>query len=626
MQMVMALSAVAALLLGGWIHYNTTMLNAGAARGEGVAQLVAYEQTYGNLRDAQPTITAITLQGDLYPDEDSRFAVKGTYTLENQTPQPINTILIQVPSAIQMNQIALVGAPEGQPVEHPALQGYAFTLPTPLPPGGTIEASFDLVRQPTEGFANDPGGKLAGYVDNGANFGSIDVLPQVGFNDRLRFLISPEMRQQAGLPQIDPAAEQARAAQINANHPDTHLAQFSAILSTAPDQIILTSGEQVRDWTEGNRRYFEYQSQVPIAKQVPFISGRYEVKRDDWQGIPIEVYYHPGHDRNLDRILAGAKQGLDYATQQFGPYPHRSLRIVETPYVSEAISYPGGQIFMGENQVFLANLKDDGTQTLDSAFHIAAHEVAHQWWGHQIHISHQRPGDRVLTESLAEYTANQVYAQEFGTTGLSAALRNNLHLYLQNRSRSDVPLVEAGEGDNHLVYQKGGLVMYALQDYLGEALVNQTLAQFLRDNAAVPPYPTGTDLVAAFRAVTPEKYQYLLTDLFETVTLYDNRITAATVSPRADGKFDVTLTVNTAKVRSDNVGNETPATMNQEEIDVGIYNAEGELIYLQKHPFSDGESSLIITVDQQPIRAGIDPLHKLIDKLPDDNIAGVAEA
>lgn len=209
---------------------------------------------------------------------------------------------------------------------------------------------------------------------------------------------------------------------------------------------------------------------------------------------------------------------------------------------------------------------------------------------------------------------------------MAAALRNNLNLYLENRSRSDVPLVETGEGDNHLVYQKGGLVMYTLQDYLGEDLVNQTLAQFLRDNAAVPPYPTGTDLVAAFRAVTPEKYQYLLTDLFETVTLYDNRITAATVAPRADGQFDVTLTVNTAKVRSDEVGNETPAAMNQEEIDVGLYNTEGTLIYLKKHPFSNNERSLTITLDQPPVRAGIDPMHKLIDKLPDDNIADVVGA
>lgn len=266
MQMVMALSAVAALLLGGWIYYNTAMLSAGTNRAEGVAQLVAYEQAYGQLRDAQPKITAINLQGDLYPDEDARFAVKGTYTLENQNQQPIDTVLIQVPKAIQVNQITLAGAPEGQPIEHPALQGYAFTLPTPLPPGGTVEASFDLVRQSPEGFANDPGRDFSDYLTNGANFGSNEFLPQVGFNDRLRFLISPEMRQQAGLPPIDPKAEQARAAQVNANHPDTHLAQFSAILSTAPDQIIFTSGEQVREWTEGNRRYFEYQSQVPIQK------------------------------------------------------------------------------------------------------------------------------------------------------------------------------------------------------------------------------------------------------------------------------------------------------------------------------------------------------------------------
>ncbi|QKD81484.1 hypothetical protein HPC62_04165 [Thermoleptolyngbya sichuanensis A183] len=195
---------------------------------------------------------------------------------------------------------------------------------------------------------------------------------------------------------------------------------------------------------------------------------------------------------------------------------------------------------------------------------------------------------------------------------------------MQNRSKSDVPLVEAEA--QHLAYLKGSLALFALQDYLGEDVVNGALANLLKQYADVPPYPSATDLVAALRAVTPEKYQYLITDLFETVTLYDNRVTAATVSPRADGKFDVTLTINTAKVRSDEVGNETPASMNQEEIDVGVYNAEGKLIYLKKHPFSDGASSLTITVDQPPIRAGIDPLHKLIDKLPDDNWGAVSKA
>lgn len=621
MQMVMALSAVAALLLGGGIYYNTQVVNGGTSIAEAMPQVVAYEKAYGHLRDAQPKITAINLQGDLYPNEDSRFAVKGTYTLENKTQKPIDTVLISVPEAVQVNQLTLNGQPGEQQVQYPGLQVYTFSLANPIAPGATLTTNFDLLRTPPQGFDADTR-EFSDYLANGTNFQSIDFLPQVGLARLL--LKDPQKREQAGLPPLDPATEKARAVQFNANHPDTDLASFSAILSTAPDQMIFTSGEKVREWTEGNRRYFEYQSWVPIEKQVPFISGRYEVQRDDWQGIPIEVYYHPGHDRNVQHILAGAKQGLAYASQQFGPYPHKSLRIVETPYVSEAISYPGGQINMGEKLAFLTKIDDTNSAVLNSAFRFAAHETAHQWWGHQVHISPSVPGSQVLTESLSEYTANQVYAKEFGPTGLGAALRENLSLYLQNRSRSDVPLVEARQGDNHLVYQKGGLVMYALQDYLGENVVNQALVKFLKQYSTVPPYPTGTDLVAVLRQATPEKYQYLITDLFETVTLYDNRVTAATVTPRPDGKFDVTLTINTAKVRSDKVGNETPAPMNQEEIDVGIYNAEGKLIYLKKHPFSAGKSLLTITVDQQPTQAGIDPLHKLIDKLPDDNLEAVS--
>ncbi|MEB3313875.1 MAG: hypothetical protein VKL98_06985 [Cyanobacteriota bacterium] len=147
----------------------------------------------------------------------------------------------------------------------------------------------------------------------------------------------------------------------------------------------------------------------------------------------------------------------------------------------------------------------------------------------------------------------------------------------------------------------------------------------VKQYADAPPYPSATDLVAALRQVTPEKYQYLITDLFETVTLYNNRVTAATVTQRADGKFDVTLRVNTAKVRSDDVGNETPATMTQEDIDVGLFDATGKLIYLKKHPFSDGETELTLTVDTPPQSAGIDPLHKMIDKVPDDNRVGVSD-
>jgi ABC-2 type transport system permease protein len=617
MQIVVGLSAVAALLLGIWIFYNTQILNPSLSRAQANAQFIAYEKAYGDLVDAQPKITAIDLQGDLYPEADGRFAMKGTYTLANQTSQPIDRVLLNVPNDLQVNQVAVNGNPAEATMPHPFYQVYEFALADSLAPGAIAEASFDLLFKPQGFTGEDP--ELSKFLENGLNVNLLESLPYVGYYAQAK-VRNEQTREAAGLPPIDPAADAAQKTQRNAARADVDGVMLTTTLSTAADQIAITSGELVKDWIEGDRRYFQYQTQTPIELNATVISGRYEVLRDQWQDVAIELYYHPGHDRNLDRMASGMKQALDYATQNFGPFPHKTLRLVEVPYVSEAVSYPT-TIIRGERFGYLAKIDDNNPTLVDDVFRIAAHEVAHQWWGQQLRPSGNLTGAKILTESLAEYTANQVYAQEYGLERLGIALKSNLNTYLSKRDQSDVPLVEATA--NHLVYQKGGLAMFTLQDYIGEEAVNGALANLLTQFANVPPYPAATDLVAVLRAVTPEKYQYLITDLFETVTLYDNLVESATVTPRADGQFDVTLTVNTAKVRSDNVGNETATPINQEEIDVGVYDAEGKLIYLEKHPFSDGASSLTITVGQQPIRAGIDPLHKLIDKLPDDNVVVV---
>jgi len=616
MQTVMGLSAVAALLLGSWIFYNTHLLNPSLSRAQREAQFIAYEQAYGDLIDAQPKVTAVDLQGDLYPEQDGRMALRGTYTLENQTQQPIDRLVFNIPNELQVNQVAVNGNPAQATLSHPFFHVYELALTSPLAPGATAEASFDLLLKPGGFTGEDP--ELSSFLDNGMNVGLLEALPIVGYYAQAK-VRDEQTREAAGLPPIDPVAEAARKTQHHAARADADRVQFTATLSTAADQIAITSGELVKDWIEGDRRYFQYQTQAPIELNATVISGRYEVLRDQWQDVQLEMYYHPGHDRNLERMVRGTQQALAYASQQFGPFPHQTLRTVEVPHQTLAMSFPT-TIIRGERFGYLAKFNDDDPTSVDEAFRVAAHETAHQWWGQQL-IPSATPGAKFLIESLSEYTANQVYAKEYGLEKLGPALRRNLDYYLKNRSKSDVPLVEAEE--QHLVYQKGSLALFALQDYIGEDVVNKALANLLRQFSDVPPYPSAQDLVAALREVTPAKYQYLITDLFETVTLYDNSAESATVQPRPDGKFNVTLRVNAVKVRSDGVGNETPAEINNEEIDIGIYNAENKLIYLKKHPIRTGNMELTITVDQQPARAGIDPLHKLIDKVPNDNLVNV---
>ena len=120
--------------------------------------------------------------------------------------------------------------------------------------------------------------------------------------------------------------------------------------------------------------------------------------------------------------------------------------------------------------------------------------------------------------------------------------------------------VEAGQGYIH--YQKGGHVLYLLRDQLGEDAVNRALRQVLEANRfGGAPYPRSIDLIAAIRANAPADKQALITDLFERITLYDVKTTAASATRRADGKWDVSMTVEARKLYADAQGAETTAPL-----------------------------------------------------------------
>ena len=60
-------------------------------------------------------------------------------------------------------------------------------------------------------------------------------------------------------------------------------------------------------------------------------------------------------------------------------------------------------------------------------------------------------------------------------------------------------------------------------------------------------------------------------------------------------------------------------------IDVGVLDADGKYLYLQKHKISQREDGADLTVDKLPAKAGIDPVDKLIDRNPDDNVIAVVK-
>jgi hypothetical protein len=175
-------------------------------------------------------------------------------------------------------------------------------------------------------------------------------------------------------------------------------------------------------------------------------------------------------------------------------------------------------------QCFIARPVVAGRNDIDSAFYVALHELAPAV-GTQVvgaftavakHLSGCWP-NTLAHGRRAPHGAGQL-AHPAGS--------GRLLVGRAREARGEQTLASHAPG--YVWYQKGSLAMYALRDAIGEDTVNGALRRFLeRTRFRGAPYPTAEDLIAALREATPPDRRYLIEDLFETITLFDNRATAA---------------------------------------------------------------------------------------------------
>jgi aminopeptidase N len=261
--------------------------------------------------------------------------------------------------------------------------------------------------------------------------------------------------------------------------------------------------------------------------------------------------------------------------------------------------------------------------------YVGAHELGHQWWAHQV-IGADEQGATMLDETLAQYSALMVMKHMYGPDMIRKFLKYELDNYLKSRggeALEELPL-ERVENQPYIHYRKGSLVMYRLQDEIGEAAVNRALRRFLQAHAFKPaPYPTALELVNDFRAEAPADKQQLITDLFERITLYDLKAKTAVARKRPDGRWDVTLTIDAWKLYANGQGKETEAPLAGESVDVGVFTAEPgkkdfsprSVLYLGRQPLRSGVQTVTVTTSKKPAFAGVDPYNKLIDRNSSDN-------
>ena len=617
-----ALAAVAFLTLGGFIFYNTDVVNEYRTETEQRTLQADYERAYKQYQDLpQPRVTAVDLEADLFPSRrEADF--RGTYTLVNKTDVPIPAVHLNLSSALRVRQLEL-GRPATEALRDTVL-GYAILdLARPLAPGDSTTLTFDVAAE-TEGFTNRT---AAGTVVGNGTFVNNGVLPRIGYQPSAE-LADDQARDKEGLGYRPRAAsvDDTTATGNTDLANDADFVRFEATVSTDPDQTAIAPGRLQREWTENGRRHFHYEMNAPILNFYAVLSARYAVEEDTWQApdgraIDIQIFYHPTHAFNVRRMIEATKQTLAYATENFSPYQYDQVRIIEFPrYAQFAQSFPN-TIPFSESIGFIADVGDE--DDIDYPTYITSHEVAHQWWGHQV-AGAAVQGSAFIVETMAQYTALMVMKDLYGEEQMSRFLGYELDQYLMGRATErtrEVPLVLV-EGQGYIHYRKGSLSMVALQSLVGEANVNRALRSFLDEHAFQgPPYPTSLDLVAELRAVTPDSLQYLVDDLFESITLYENRTVEATATPLGGDRWRVALALDLGKVRADSLGAENPAPMN-DWLDVAVFGErDGEEVTLktERRRLRAGRQQVTLDVTGRPTRAGVDPSFLFPDRIRTDN-------
>jgi aminopeptidase N len=625
---LLAVSVAASLALGGYIYWNTNALNqylpgpdADRRLADAERELLPFETV------PQPRIVAVRLDVGVHPSE-VRVVTEGSYRIENRTQAPIRDLHLHWDTRLRLDAVHLPGARLIR--EWPRFHYAIYRLDTPLAVGEQRVLGFHTTLE-ERGFPNsDP---LTRIVANGTFVNNSEITPALGMT-RDGLLTDRAKRRKYGLPADLRMAslDDERARDFGVLRRDSDWVSASIAVTTDADQVPVAPGYRVSEEVRGGRRRAEFRTEAPIQHFFSIQSAHYQVARQRWRNVDLEVYYDPQHPYNVRAMLDSMAISLETFTEAFSPYQFRQARILEFPaYAMFAQSF-ANTIPYSEGIGFISH-PTDPTQ-IDFVSYVTAHEIGHQWWGHQL-LSSDQQGASMLVESFAQYSALLVMEKRYGREQVRRFLKYELDRYLSRRAGEaveEMPLARV-EAQPYIYYQKGTLAMYWLAEVVGRDAVHRAMRRLLAEHGfRAAPYPNTRDFLRLLREEAGPAHDALIADLFEKITLVDVHVESATVAARADGRYDVHIGVVARKLYADGQGKETEAPLD-EPFDVGAFAAkpgdadfaEGKVLAFERRPVHSGRQEIVLTLASRPAWVGVDPYNKRIDRNSDDNLLKVAE-
>ncbi len=193
--------------------------------------------------------------------------------------------------------------------------------------------------------------------------------------------------------------------------------------------------------------------------------------------VTIELYYYPRADLRetglnpASRAILDAKQSFELYTEQFGPYPHPRLVIVEGDF-PDGMEF-SGIVFVSEAWFRLWNGRVNDWLTI-----ITVHEVAHQWW--YVSVGTNQGQTPYLDEALATYS-ELIYYERFYPEFADWWWNFRVYTYL-SEDKVDTSVYDYSSWRPYInaVYLRGCLMFQSLRDELGDDVFWAWLGEYAR--------------------------------------------------------------------------------------------------------------------------------------------------
>lgn len=247
--------------------------------------------------------------------------IRGTYDLLNKTEATIDSIHVATAFGVETRALSF-DRPARPELLDDKLGHRIYVLETPLRPGDSLKLAFE-VRYDPRGFPFS--GIDASVAPNGTFFDD-GWLPSVGYQ-RGREVRSAGERRAQGLtprPEVPPLDDPVALNHVAGLEP----IMFEAVVGTDEGQVAVAPGALRRTWTQDGRRYFHYATDAPILNNYAFFSAAYAVREGRWNDVEIQIFHHPRHAQNVDRMVR--------SVQRCAATPVREARLDDAPAADDA--------------------------------------------------------------------------------------------------------------------------------------------------------------------------------------------------------------------------------------------------------------------------------------------------